>query len=54
MRASRHELRKYSADLGLGLTAQRVHARMTPAIEHNPLDGFLNDLHSSMPAGTKA
>jgi hypothetical protein len=54
MRASRHELRKYSADLALGLTAQRIHARMTPEIEHNLLDGFLEDLHSSIPAGTKA
>jgi hypothetical protein len=54
MRASRHELRRYSTELALGLTAQRIHARMTPEIQHNLLDGFLEDLQSSMPEGTKA
>jgi len=52
-RAARHELRKYSADLAVGLAAQRIRARMTPEIEHNLVDGFLADLHSRMPAATR-
>lgn len=52
-RAARHELRKYSADLAVGLAAQRIHARMTPEIEQNLVDGFLDDLRSRMPAATR-
>ena len=52
-RAARHELRKYSADLAVGLAAQRIHARLTPEIKQNLVEGFLEDLRSRMPAVTR-
>ena len=52
-RAARHELRKYSADLAIGLATQRIRARMTPEVEQNLVDGFLDNLRSRMPAATR-
>jgi F0F1-type ATP synthase membrane subunit b/b' len=53
MRAARLDLRKYSADLAVRLASQRMRARMTPEIEQNLVDGFLDDLRSRMPAAMR-
>jgi F0F1-type ATP synthase membrane subunit b/b' len=52
-RAARLELRKHSADLAVSLASQRMRARMTPEIEQNLVDGFLDDLRSRMPAAMR-
>jgi F0F1-type ATP synthase membrane subunit b/b' len=52
-RAARLDLRKYSTDLAVGLASQRMRARMTPEIEQNLVDGFLDDLRSRMPAAMR-
>ena len=52
-RAARTNLRKYSADLALGLSVQRIHARMTPEIQQKLVDGFLDDLRSRMPVAAR-
>jgi len=43
-RAARHELRKYSAQLALGLAEQRLRSRMTQDTQNGLVDGFLQDL----------
>jgi F0F1-type ATP synthase membrane subunit b/b' len=49
-RAARAELRKYSADLAIGLAEQRIQARLTPEVQQALADGFLADLRSRAPA----
>jgi len=49
-RAARDELRKYSGDLALGLSVERIRAQMTPEVQQKLVDGFLDDLRSRMPA----
>ena len=46
-RAAKAELRKYAAELAIGLAEQRIRSRMTPATQDQLVDGFLNDLHNS-------
>ena len=43
-RAARHDLRKYSAQLALGLAEQRLRSRMTQGTQDGLVDGFLQDL----------
>jgi F-type H+-transporting ATPase subunit b len=43
-RAARHELRKYSAQLALGLAEQRLRSHLTPDTQNGLVDGFLQDL----------
>ena len=52
-RAARDELRRYSAELALGLSVQRIQARMTPEIQQRLVDGFLDDLRSRMPVAAR-
>jgi len=52
-RAGRDELRRYSAELALGLSVQRIQARMTPEIQQRLVDGFLDDLRSRMPVAAR-
>jgi len=52
-RAARDELRKYSAELALGLSIQRIRNRMTPELQQKLVDGFLEDLRSRMPVAVR-
>lgn len=52
-RAARDELRRYSADLAVGLAQQRLQARITPEVEQYLVDGFLDDLRSRMPVAAR-
>jgi F-type H+-transporting ATPase subunit b len=45
-RAAKAELRKYAAELAIGLAEQRIRSRMTPATQDQLVDGFLYDLHN--------
>jgi len=49
-RAARVELRKYSADLAVGLAAQRIRAQMNSQTEQVLVDAFIDNLRSRMPA----
>jgi F-type H+-transporting ATPase subunit b len=53
-RASRAELRRYSADLALQLAEQRIRSRMTAETQNGLLDGFLNDLRRETGGGVRA
>jgi len=44
-RAAKSELRKYAAELSIGLAEQRIRARMNPATQEKLVSGFLQDLH---------
>lgn len=52
-RAARDELRKYSADLAINLAQQRLEGRLTPEVQQNLVNGFLEDLRSRMPAAAR-
>ena len=43
-KAARSSLRKYSAELAMGLAEQKVRARMTPATEDALVQGFVRNL----------
>jgi F0F1-type ATP synthase membrane subunit b/b' len=43
-RSATDELRKYSAELALGLAEQRIRSRMNPATQQSLAEGFLHDL----------
>ena len=43
-RSATDELRKYSAELALGLAEQRIHSRMNPATQQSLAEGFLHEL----------
>jgi F-type H+-transporting ATPase subunit b len=53
-RGARDELRKYSAQLALGLAEQRIRARMTPEVQQNLVDGFILDLRTRAPKAGRA
>jgi F0F1-type ATP synthase membrane subunit b/b' len=53
-RAARDELRKYSAQLAIGLAEQRIRSRMTPEVQQNLVDGFILDLRSRAPKAGRA
>ncbi len=44
-RAAKAELRKYAAELAVGLAEQHIRFRMTPATQDQLVNGFLHDLH---------
>jgi F-type H+-transporting ATPase subunit b len=44
-KAARMDLRSYSAQLAVRLAEQRVRARMTPGIQEELVQGFVEDLH---------
>ena len=44
-RGAKAEIRKYAAELAIGLAEQRIRTRMNPATQENLASGFLHDLH---------
>ena len=44
-RGAKDGLRKYAAELAIGLAEQRIRARMTPATQETLVNGFLHDLN---------
>lgn len=52
-RAARNELRKYSAELALGLSVERIRSRMTPEVQQRLVDGFVDDLRSRTPVAAR-
>ena len=44
-RAAKDELRKYAAELSIGLAEQRIRSRMNPAVQEKLVNGFLDDLN---------
>jgi F0F1-type ATP synthase membrane subunit b/b' len=44
-RGAKAELRKYAAELAVGLAEQRIRARMNPDTQDKLVSGFLHDLH---------
>jgi F-type H+-transporting ATPase subunit b len=44
-RAAKGELRKYAAELSIGLAEQRIRTRMNPATQEKLASAFLQDLH---------
>jgi F-type H+-transporting ATPase subunit b len=43
-RSAKDELRKYAAELAIGIAGQRVRSRMDPDLQENLVNGFLADL----------
>jgi F-type H+-transporting ATPase subunit b len=50
-RAAKDELRKYSAELAIGLAEQRIRSRMNPATQDKLASEFLRDLHQRVTPG---
>lgn len=48
-RAAKEELRKYAAELAIGLAEQHIRFRMNPETQEQLVDGFLHDLHGRVP-----
>lgn len=44
-RGAKDELRKYAAELAIGLAEQRIRARMNPELQDKLVNGFVHDLH---------
>ena len=44
-RGAKDELRKYAAELAVGLASERVRSRMTAGVQEQLVNGFLNDLN---------
>jgi F-type H+-transporting ATPase subunit b len=44
-RAAKDELRKYTAELAIGLAEERIRFRMNPETQDQLVNGFLHDLH---------
>jgi F-type H+-transporting ATPase subunit b len=48
-RAAKDELRKYTAELAIGLAEERIRFRMNPETQDQLVNGFLHDLHDRVP-----
>jgi len=48
-RAAKDELRKYAAELAVGLASDRIRARMNPGIQEKLVNGFIADLPGRVP-----
>jgi F-type H+-transporting ATPase subunit b len=48
-RGAKDGLRKYAAELAIGLAEQRIRSRMNPAVQEKLAGGFLSDLHQRVP-----
>ncbi len=48
-RAAKDELRKYAAELAIGLAEERIRFRMNPELQDRLASGFLRDLHERAP-----
>jgi F-type H+-transporting ATPase subunit b len=44
-RGAKDGLRKYAAELAIGLAEQRIRSRMNPSTEDKLVNGFMHDLH---------
>jgi F0F1-type ATP synthase membrane subunit b/b' len=44
-RAAKDELRKYAAELAIGLAEERIRFRMNPATQASLAESFVHDLH---------
>jgi F-type H+-transporting ATPase subunit b len=44
-RGAKDELRKYAAELAIGLAEQRIRSRMNPSVQEKLANGFLDDLN---------
>lgn len=53
-RGAREDLRKYSAELAVGLAEQRIRSRITPELQQTLVDGFVNDLRSRAAEAVRA
>jgi F-type H+-transporting ATPase subunit b len=51
-RAAKAELRKYAAELAIGLAEERIRFRMNPDVQDRLVNGFLHDLHGRVTPGT--
>jgi F-type H+-transporting ATPase subunit b len=51
-RAAKDGLRKYAAELSIGLAEQRIRARMNPETQDKLVNGFLHDLQERATPGT--
>jgi F-type H+-transporting ATPase subunit b len=51
-RGAKDELRKYAAELAIGLAERRIRARMNPGVQEKLVSGFLADLHQRVPPRT--
>ena len=51
-RGAKAEIRKYAAELAIGLAEQRIRTRMNPWTQENLVSGFLHDLHERAPPRT--
>ncbi len=48
-RSATADLRKYAAELAMGLAEQRIRSRMNPAAQQSLAEGFLHDLRERTP-----
>ncbi|MGP0074049.1 MAG: hypothetical protein ACLPWF_19215 [Bryobacteraceae bacterium] len=48
-RAAKDELRKYAAELAVGLASDRIRSRMNPGVQEKLVNGFIADLHQRVP-----
>jgi F0F1-type ATP synthase membrane subunit b/b' len=48
-RAAKDELRKYAAELAIGLAEERIRFRMNPELQDRLANGFLRELHERVP-----
>jgi F-type H+-transporting ATPase subunit b len=48
-RGAKDGLRKYAAELAIGLAEQRIRTRMKPETQEKLVNGFLQDLHQRVP-----
>lgn len=53
-RGAKDELRKYAADLAVGLAQERIRSRMNPALQEKLVGGFLADLDRRAASRTAA
>jgi F0F1-type ATP synthase membrane subunit b/b' len=44
-RAAKDELRKYAAELAIGLAEERIRFRMKPETQDRLVNGFVHDMH---------
>ena len=52
-KAARMELKRYSAELAIGLAEQKIRARMTPAAQDSQVQAFVRDLTRDPTRGLK-
>ena len=48
-RAAKDELRRFAAELAVGLAGDRIRSRMNPGVQEKLVNGFIADLHQRVP-----